>query len=460
MSAIWIILLSVLIILACFFAFKRNTQTIIFFLLVVMFQNLIEVIFVDSLTSTINTLFSLIKELMLYLCVFIFILKNREKKIQINLFLAVIIIIGLKNVIITSAPSYAVLISVRMSLVPILCLSVGQTISVNSVKLKQLVKFILYYSFWLALLGIVELIFSKYNFWGNIGFGQFLAIKESTPSWALLNGLSVNFYTWDLGGKAVRRLVSITADPLATAHLVFLGLMIILCRVSDKAYFSHTNLNKVCMGLVIVIACILSFSKAIYAFIIISLILCYLFRKKIAIGKIFGIIGFCAIFVALLVGPKILAGNSSATQNHLTGLLAGFLNAGLFGNGMGTAGTLAQEIGNNSIIVTESYFGVLVYQLGYIGFIAYIGFFVTVLRKLLKLWDSFHNNFTLMCIILLVCIMLEMFLSESSVSIMGTGIYFILIGIATNDKIYNKVENRFKINKLSNLRVGFVKENI
>ena len=131
-----------------------------------------------------------------------------------------------------------------------------------------------------------------------------------------------------------------------------------------------------------------------------------------------------------------LVEETTATSNHVVGLINGFQHSSFLGKGLGTAGVMTAKIANNSITTAESYVGTYVQQIGYIGFAITLIYFINVYKQLLVNWKKYRNRYTILAIALFLGIIFEMFFSESSVSVMGTCIYFIFIGIATKDKIY------------------------
>lgn len=79
----------------------------------------------------------------------------------------------------------------------------------------------------MAIFGLFELIILGDEFWIKLGYAQYMYVKQGTLSSQLFKGVTRNFYTWDFRNIPIRRIVSITADPLATAHLIFIGFAII-----------------------------------------------------------------------------------------------------------------------------------------------------------------------------------------------------------------------------------------
>lgn len=424
-----------------YFAQKNDWTMLRFFLLVVMFQNILVILFSGKVSTSLITIFSLMKEGMLYIAVVLCALKKNVLKIKKMdlLLLTGVVMLLLKNLFVTSAPLSAAIISLRQCLIPFLGIIVGKSIRINKDSVGRLLKFNVRYSTVLAVLGIIELLFLGDAFWSKLGFAQYMFEKQGTLSSQLFRGVTRNFYTWDFGGVPVRRIVSITADPLATAHLIYIGFVII--AVGCVRYTSKKNrLNQYFMLAVLLFICsVLSLSKAIFVFMAVTIVVIMYYRNIlpksfVKYGAIFG-----GIIILMYVVKSIQELTSAtATANHIVGLINGFKASSVFGTGLGTAGVMTAKIANNSIATTESYIGTFVQQIGYIGLAITLIYFWKIFSELRQKWIKYHDRFTILAITILLCIVIEMFFSESSVSIMGTCIYFIYIGMATKDESYSE----------------------
>lgn len=445
MSILFYFFIFFYIILIIYFAFKNDWSMICFFLIAVMFQNIILIIFSDNISNVTNTLFSLLKEGMLYLALGLYIIKKRDYKFDKKSILIFIVIVFciIKNFINTSATFSAALISFRQCVIPFLGIAIGKTIKINATSMKKMMKFQLYYSLFLAFFGLIEILFLKDAFWNRIGYAQYLYVKQGTLPSQLYHGVTRNFYTWDFFNIPIRRLVSITADPLATAHLIFLGLVIIAVGCinykNNNSYKGSLNQNFL-YYIFLIICCILSLSKAIFLFLAIVMVVIMYFKNilpkfitkhgAIAIG-IFGLIYIFLNMQGL--------NSTTATLNHINGLINGFKSSSLLGEGLGTAGVMTSQITNSSITTVESYVGAYVQQIGFLGLTLTVIYFYRTFKTLLTQWYKYRSNFTILAISIFLGLIIEMFFSESSVSIMGTCIYFVYIGIATQDNCYKDV---------------------
>ena len=76
-------------------------------------------------------------------------------------------------------------------------------------------------------------------------------------------------------------------------------------------------------------------------------------------------------------------------------------------------------------------------QIGFVGGIAFLTFIVLQIKKLLTLYSEFNENSIVLAIICAIGPLVCAIFSESAISIMGTGIYFIIVGIAEQKKLYH-----------------------
>lgn len=425
--------------LALYFAIKNNVNMIKFFLCVIFIQNIVSIIFAPYVSSGLITIFSLIKELMLYLAFFISVIRKKRFKIdrEILFSVGIFLLLLIKNLLITTSGVYSSIVAFRFLIVPMICIGVGYNMNINSKSVLGMCRFIVKYSSLLAITGIIELFLLKDKFWNSINYSYYaINIKGNVP-WSLNNGVTENFYTFDFGLIPIRRMVTITADPLASAFLMFLGATIIyigFVNMRGKSgrvnkYFAYFLLLLVCSLLVL--------SKAIFVFIPIVLFVIMYFKGRIpkALLKPLAVIGGIGGLTLIIWYAKTFGG-TGATINHILGLVNGFSLTNILGNGLGTAGVSAAMIAGADVSTAESYVGTLSAQMGIIATLSFFVFCIIVIYRLAKIWKMYRSRFTLLAISLMCGLIVCMLFSESSVSISGTGIYFMLIGMALNQGVY------------------------
>lgn len=441
MQALFLIIIGIYALTAVLFAIKNDWSTIVFFLGAVMLQNLVAIIFCRYVPEIYITLFSLVKEAMLYLAVAVGFIRNgrvnlsRRSTWLMLLALAVYCLMVVKNLLITPAGLYAAIVSLRYVLLPVVCIFVGMNLTLTPQKTDTLLKTVVGFSCLLALTAVIERFVLGDAFWNKIGYSYYAEVIKGNAGWTLVNGVTVNFYTWDFG-PMLRRFVGITADPLATAYLIFLGAAIVATGCVRERATGKINSFWLC-GLLCGICALAVFSKAIYVLLlVVPLLMAYFDRwlpkwfmkAAIAVGGV-AVVGVLALYL-----QRSETVTSAAV--HVTGLLQGFATMGLAGHGLGTAGVQAAMLAGETVAAAESFVGSMAVQVGLIGFGAFVLYLLVLFVRLVHIWNREKNRLTLLALCLLPGLALCMLFSESSVSVMGTGIYFILIGLAAREDAY------------------------
>lgn len=439
MQAVFLLIILIIAILATYYAIVGGIKMLRFFMFLVVFQNVIAISFSRYIPASYNTLFSMIKEMMLYLSLVPAIMRRKSikyssKKAVYYIGLIVYILLLTKNFIFTPARLSSAILSLRYMLVPVLCIYVGKTVKLSQKQTIKLMYEIVGWSLFLALFGFIELIFLKDRFWTALGYSDYAVRMKGNEPWALFNGVTVNFYTWDFFGVPIRRLVSITADPLATAYLVYLGSMILFTG-SVRMRKRKNNSVKFLVLVLLFIASILSLSKAVFIMMIITVLICAYFYKWLPKSMLKLLVVFGGLFMVLIL-RKYLSGLSQASSisNHLLGLQIALSDLGLLGNGLGTAGSSVVMLTGAESDVVESYMGSMLSQLGFVGTISFLIILYFQVKDLVNYYRHIKNAFSVLALCSLIGVIICMVFSDSSVSIMGTGLHFIIIGIALRQK--------------------------
>ena len=445
------------IVFAVYFALKRNINMLLFFLIAIFCQNLICIVVFNYVSASTIKSFTLIKEMMLYLSIVFFLLASFKIKIHTKskyfLFVSLYILAIIWNFFFSPAPIQARILVARFLVLPIICIGIGKSMILPTPMVPKLLRSILYFGIFLAISGIIEYKVGD-SFWTNIGYSQYaIDIKGNTP-WGLINGVTANFYTYDFG-PMLRRVVTHTADPLASAFLISLAFGIATFKKSLNLKHKRFNFHTICW-FVLAIICILTLSKAVFINMAILMMIKLYYNKNIpkSISKL-----AYALFIGVIVinVKKMIMGADNSVAVHFNGFINGIMSSGLFGNGLGTAGASASMLAAADVEVAESFIGAMAVQIGAIGTIAFIGLMYQIIKKINENYQRSHNEFFLLCKALFYGLLVSIFFSESSVTIMGTGIYFILLGIATRKSWENEQtegpheQQCFSINNNSNL---------
>lgn len=417
---------------------RNNLNTIIGFLILAVFQNIILIILSDYISQTYNTILSMTKDCTLYIALlvgFISLLKAQgiPSVIKDNLFVGTILIlfalVVLKNVIFSPAGFMSIIVSIRQMTIPLICFFCGYWCKIASKDKIKLIKFVIIVGVALTVFGIVEMMLPENCLWEFIDLRGYLGKKINSVT-HYTKGVAQSFYTWDLG-FLLRRLVSITAEPLATGHLIFIALALLVCYGPKELNFKSKKLYII-STLVLIVGCVLGLSKGIFVYMgILFLGLVYhRFGRNIS-KKVIMTLGCLIMLVGVgtVVVLYVTTDGDTAIVRHINGLLIGIKNSSFLGNGIGIAGYANQAYTGASVINGESYIGVNLNQIGYLGVgllcVLWVRLFIINVKNYVKC-KTYARVFP---IVLMLGMCVDMLLSESSVSIIGTGIYFILLAI-------------------------------
>lgn len=441
---------GVYICISLYFAFLNNEKTIIAFLVFSLFQNIILIVFSDFLSPVYNNIFSILKEFMLYLALIIGIINYLKKEHisgvlrkhkQLVLILSLLLTIVIYNILFSDASFISILVVLRQLEIPFTGFFVGYFLFIKKDDIRKIEKCVIYISLFLSIVGIIEMLLPDNFIWNVLDYGDYLRNKQNGTI-VLYKGVTSNFYTWDLG-FLMRRLVSITADPLATAHLIFIGLAIMI--FSNNSLKEKKNIKKIIEFSVLLLGCILGFSKGTIVYLMISFaaFLYNAYGHKIPNKYLLSIvIALFTLCTGVITALYVNADKPTAITNHIDGLLTGLGSARIFGNGIGTSGAVNSAITGAAIINSESYFGVMLNQIGIIGIILLCFLWVKLIINFIKYYITHKSMKNMLPIVLVLGLSIDMLLSESSVSVTGTGIYFILLGIIY--KFYTFKENIYE----------------
>lgn len=420
-----------------FFTIKKGGRSVTkFFLFMVLFQNIICIYFSPYISKSLYAVFTIEKELMLYIYFILFLSKNN---ITINKYakyeiitIAVFSIICLKNLFFSPAGVTASVLALRYMLLPIIFVLIGKVINNND---KYTVfKSIISVSVIIATFGLLERFVLGDSFWTSINYGVYAEYLKGNRPDAFYNGVTVNFYTWDYFGVALRRIVSIVADPLTSAYLMLLGCLLLVNKALNTKekklilFFIATGLYGIT---------ILCFSKAVYVLSLV-LIICYFYFLVVLPKPIIRLFAICSCVVAIaaIVIYLINAGRPTSIMNHLLGVAKGFISSSMFGNGLGIAGSSVQMFSGEYLsLIRESYIGSILAQLGICGLVFFTMFFIIQLKEAINHYQSTKKTIFILNVGIIIGLYICMFFSDSAVSVSGTGVYYLVIGMINNTNI-------------------------
>lgn len=406
----------------------HDLRTLIGFTVITLFQNIYLILFSRTMTSMDIQMMIIMKELVVYvIAVSLYFYKLMHNgRWQLDDVLLVLVLVYLFVAFITPGASVGAKITgLRQICIPPLCIMFGCSLSMTKLKIDKYLTFYNSMMVMFCLIGLLIYVLPN-NIWLDMNYATYYFKKNNV----IYDGRFENFYSYDFGTH-LKRFVSITADPIASSHLLCFAFFFLLFSFKKKYLLLRTLL---------VICCILCFSKTVLFYIVCTFFLLkYLNIKK----KKWRIIALCFIIIALICSVTViniyLASLESATaaSNHLNSLLYGLTRDSLTGDGLGTAGYNVSLTGGNvdgNAEATESFFAVLISQIGILGAILFYGYLFTKIYRMVTIYKRYGEAYMLSATCVLVCVTFESLISGSSVTMLGTGLYFIMVGVIENQR--------------------------
>lgn len=423
--------ISIMAVLACKYAFEKNYKTVLFFVCIILFQNMTAIVGAYRFNRVSTTLFLLMKEIMIYGCVSIGLIRMRKvgKGLLSMLFFGCLL--G-TSFLLSDAPFMSRFISLRELLLPFVCFGFGYVIQLSDKQFRGLVNFIVKSAMVVGLIGLMEKVFWGMKIWEILPLNQY-NINKGTEFSFYRDVIPMNYVTFDflqITGKTMERLVSIFADPLITGHYLFLAFLL-------ADYYSKKN---VFIKLFLIITSLLTLSKGIMlSFIIYGVFSVIKLFKYSDMKKLMR--WSCIVFsIGLVVFYRFMMAYApnSATIIHINGFIRGLSNLSVLGSGLGKAGTITGATTGTakSLLAAESYIGILIIQVGLVGFAFFAYSWFEVFRVMFKTMKIKKNSIVASICVELISVMIESLFSESAITIVGTGLTFILAGY-----VYKNIKN-------------------
>lgn len=409
---------------------KNNKLTLYMFVVMCIFQNIILLLCAYRFSGTWTTLFTLSKEIMIYGCVVLaFIRKIGSLKIKTKDYIFFGYLIVLLIAFLTSdAGVYSRVVSLRSVLLPFICFYFGLMLNIDEESFKKVTKFIIKIAIIIAIFGLIERFVIGDSFWTSLPIERYQVNKGTT--FKLYHGVPLNYYTWDyvsITHMVERRLVSLLVDPLMTGHFLFMAFV-----VAEYALFKSKK--RTVIRALLLICSLLTLSKGVYVavaiYIVISFLRKFTYKQMVTILAA-GIVAICSLIGTLYeIFHKFMP--TSSIIIHMNAFLSSFTKISFGGYGLGTAGVITNKLsGGEAEFGGESFIAVVMYQLGLPGLILFILFFLFVILFLLKKYKKTNNTLFFISAVMLISLLMESMFSESAVSIVGTGMYFVISGIAS-----------------------------
>lgn len=419
------LVVEILLLIYCFT--QSGVVSIEYYILLTIVQNIVLVLLAPYISSMTTNLIIIIKECIIYIGALKYWIKNKFNRInKIDVWFILFCMISVLSIVVNKINIYVGLYSLRQFLVPFLCYYFGCGIEYKDKNklIKEISRFLIYISIIVAIVSWMIYTKDPDTFWTGIGYKEYYLNKYNT----LKSFSTMNFYTFDLGYR-MKRFTSIFVDPLAFAHFVVVPILILL-----YGYKRQLGGLKIFF---ILTACV-CLSK--YHVIVLAVIVFIFFYQKSksqagrAFYKVVMIACVGVIFVMLSNYSSSLTENTSI-GNHFNSFSYGLENISLLGKGIGSGSWTAYATGAANIVegdYGESLFSTMMVQVGVLGLIPFYVFIAVILLKLYRVYSNNLSPQYIICFILILSVCIETLVSASSISMLGTGIYFILAGVVSN----------------------------
>lgn len=281
----------------------------------------------------------------------------------------------------------------------------------KKLELRKFENIILFIGLVVIFVGIYD-VFANGTLWKNLNITDLWTKKgiRVQPS-----GLPTNFYSSEtINGERIRRMASTFADPVHLGAFLF------------AVYCIAWHRNKKIIAALMIIGTVMTVSKGAWLglLIFICVYAYYSFPKSVFLC----FMGFSGLVgVAFLIYAFRTSANSVFL--HISGLVAAFkgLAKNPFGSGIGSNGVLAKQFSGFSINenVTETGLGMVMVQLGIVGLVIYVSYFIYLIKLCRCITDKRDAIFSLS---LLLSIIANIFFNEVALSPNTCAVYFIIIG--------------------------------
>lgn len=340
---------------------------------------------------------------------------------KVTLYLGALMGYGLVTVVLFRTDPTAALASARNIAAPLLFFLVGIHAS-HIVRLHSYLRYLV----WLGVLaiGFGFLEANTPGFWQSIGL-QTLWENKGIPV-SPGTGLPPNFYASEqIDGQFIRRMVGPFADPVNFGTFLFAVFM--------AAWFLKSRIAV----LLVVVASVLTVSKGAF----LGMLVWFAFWTRYFASRTIHVFAIMmAAGAALYFYVFTLSSSTGSTTAHINGFLAAFveLPGHPLGRGMGGTGVLAglfSEGSESESAITESGIGMIMGQLGVVGLVVYLAFFVALANYTRRIQDRRHK---LLASGLLYGFILNAAFNEVALSPNSSAPYFIILGLVIGADLFGQ----------------------
>lgn len=355
---------------------------------------------------------------------------------SMTLILGSLLIYAVMTTAFSDAGISAAIASLRNFSAPILFVLVG-LLAGPFVSFDRILKLLLGLGVAALVFGIVE--WTTPDFWKMLSLHDLWNAKGIPVTPGSL--LPKNFYASEqlVPGEFIRRMAGPFADPVNFGTFVF-------CIIAVSWY----RKSRLVLAWSIATAVVTVSKGSLLGILTLVSVFCYKFRSRFEFTFALLVTGACAYYFYDFTERS----STGSTTVHIDGLLDAIRLLPLhpFGQGLGSTGVLAGILSDNTEVssqIVESGLGMILGQLGLVGFVLYIAFFFVLVRLIRGVSD--RRMFALAMSLLLGLGLNAMF-NEVALSPNSCGAYMLVIGVviaqrtagARVSRAYqSKLESRF-----------------
>lgn len=259
-----------------------------------------------------------------------------------------------------------------LAMLPALFL-LGYFISLGRERTRRLVRLIVVIGVVLAAFGLLEAYVLPANFWLDIGHEEYYEMKIGR---AIQGSLYGNMRAW-IAGEPVRRVASLTGDPLISSYPMALVLVLLMARYVQRQRFKPAHLL---VFIPVGLATLLTLSRGAALSVLLAAGLLAVASRRPKLHLTLAVAGLLAVTAGTaLFGEQILQFTSG--RGHIEELVEG-LRRGVerpFGFGLGSASSVATGVARSNVIEGvvlgggDSFLGSVATQTGIVGAVWFYG---------------------------------------------------------------------------------------
>ena len=426
MSLVGLVSFLVIVGIVAISSFKANANTVKLLIILCFFQNIYILLLSRWLTGTDYIMLCLIKEILVYLTIFLsFFKKRRIDRTEIYAFAALLVLV--LYVLLRMDFSMSVIASFRQLSIPFLFYIFGRSVKLKEGDFVKVIRIFITLSIFTVLFGLIQVMVGP-AFFDKMGMKDYMEIKYGFLQMRDGYYIPTSMLSWDFvkyTGKVYLRLASFLVDPVILSQILALAYLLVTFDYCGEL----TGKRKKLYSIVLLVGVILTLGKG--GILITAFSFVYLWGKRNGQRKIISYIAY--IFVAIVCVFLIEgAGEGESISLHMAGLTDNIqvMKQNPLGTGIGTQGNMAikyYEV-KNVEVSGESFVGAVMGQMGIIGIVIYCVFMYGLYTKYRRM--KHYNKLYNIVFIATNSMWITSFLNNTAVSFTNCFMYMVVLGFS------------------------------